>query len=69
MNRPAPGSIEENDMVAKAKNPIIVRNYLRSPSYCPYCLRCRELVRMTLKEPLLWEHSCGAIHDERQVLA
>lgn len=44
---------------------IIKRNALADPSYCPYCLRCKELVRMTKISHLLWGCLCGAIHDER----
>lgn len=55
-------------MIDKAHSPIIVSNYLRDATYCPYCGRCPGLDRMKLVEPFLWEHFCGAIHDERQVL-
>jgi hypothetical protein len=54
--------------LSKAKDFIVVRNYVNDPFYCPYCLRCAGIHRMKLKEPFLWEHSCGAIHDERQVI-
>lgn len=46
---------------------VIAWNFNRDPTYCPYCMRCRGLQRMTLVEPLLWKHSCGAIHDERPI--
>lgn len=41
------------------------KNAAKNPDYCPYCLRCRELVRMKKVEPLLWKCDCGAVHDER----
>lgn len=52
----------------KANSPIIALLAAENPDYCPYCMRCQGLHRMTKVEPFLWEHSCGAIHDERQVL-
>lgn len=55
-------------MIAKAHSPIIVRNHIADPNYAPYCGRCSGLHRMRVVEPFLWKHSCGAIHDERQVL-
>ena len=56
-------------MANKAHSPVIVLNYILDPSYAPYCGRCPGLHRMRLVEPFLWEHRCGAIHDERQVLS
>lgn len=35
------------------------------PTYCPWCLRCKGLVRMNKVEPFLWSCDCGAKHDER----
>lgn len=55
-------------MAAKAHDPIIVLNHMADPNYAPYCGRCSGLHRMRVVEPFLWEHICGAIHDERQVL-
>lgn len=52
----------------KAHDPIIVLNRFFDPAYAPYCCRCPGLSRMREVEPYLWEHDCGAIHDERQVL-
>lgn len=45
----------------------IVRiNAERSEAYCPYCMRCRGLVRMGLTPiKFVWRCKCGAIHDER----
>lgn len=44
---------------------IVRDNAEKDPTYCPYCLRCRDLVRMRLVEPFYWRCSCGAEHDER----
>ena len=63
-----PNASPEEKMIDKAYDAIIVSNYLRDNSYTPYCGRCSGLHRMKLVEPFLWKHSCGAIHDERQVL-
>lgn len=51
-----------------AKNKIVVANAIADPAYCPWCLRCPGMVRMEKVEPMLWRCSCGAVHDERQVL-
>lgn len=40
-------------------------NAEKDPAYRPYCLRCSGVVRMDIVEPFLWNHKCGAIHDER----
>jgi len=52
----------------KAHSWVIVNNYTKDPTYCPYCGRCPGLDRMKLVEPYLWKHFCGAVHDERQVI-
>lgn len=44
---------------------IIRRNAEKDPSYAPYCGRCDGLQRMRKIEPFLWDHHCGAVHDER----
>ncbi len=49
----------------ETRGSIIRQNYLANPAYCPYCMRCKGLHRMTLVEPFLWKHHCGAVHDER----
>ena len=54
--------------LSKAKSYVIAANYHSNPNYSPYCGRCPGLDRMKLVEPYLWNHFCGAIHDERQVL-
>lgn len=54
--------------LSKAHSYVIASNYESDPSYSPYCGRCPGLVRMKLVEPFLWNHDCGAVHDERQVL-
>lgn len=64
-----PNASKTERMADKAHSPVIVLNYIADPSYAPYCGRCTGLYRMTLVEPFLWEHGCGAIHDERQVLS
>jgi hypothetical protein len=51
-----------------AKSQMIVYNACKDPGYRPYCLRCVGNYRMEKVEPFLWQHRCGAIHDERQVL-
>ena len=61
-------TVDQRPDLMKAKDAIVVANYMRDPSYAPYCLRCARLVRMTIVEPFLWRHDCGAVHDERQVL-
>jgi hypothetical protein len=63
-----PNASEAEKMIDKAYDPIIVSNYLRDRTYTPYCMRCPGFDRMRLVKPFLWEHTCGAIHDERQVL-
>ena len=45
---------------------IIRRNATEDASYCPYCMRCRGLVRMRVVEKFYWRCAkCGAEHDER----
>jgi hypothetical protein len=44
---------------------LVLRNALERPGYCPYCLRCRGLVRMRLVGHMHWRCHCGAEHDER----
>lgn len=51
-----------------AGNYIIASNHDADPRYAPYCGRCPGLWRMSIVEPFLWRHSCGAVHDERQVI-
>lgn len=63
-----PRASQAERMAAKAHDPVIVLNRIHDPLYAPYCCRCMGLSRMIEVEPFLWEHSCGAIHDERQVL-
>lgn len=63
-----PVASKNERMAAKAHDPIIVLNHILDPNYAPYCMRCSGLHRMRVVEPFLWEHTCGAIHDERQVL-
>lgn len=53
-------------------SPIMIKSIVRSnaekdPNYCPYCMRCSDLVRMKKVNTLLWKCKCGAIHDERDV--
>jgi hypothetical protein len=45
---------------------IIRENAEKDPNYAPYCGGCDRLHRMTKVEPFLWNHYCGAVHDERQ---
>jgi hypothetical protein len=63
-----PNASPREKMAAAAHDPVIVLNHIADPTYAPYCCRCTGLHRMKVVEPFLWEHSCGAIHDERQVL-
>jgi hypothetical protein len=42
------------------RDSIVKLNALKDPLYCPYCLRCRGLVRMILVEP-----SCGGATVEQ----
>lgn len=63
-----PNASKTERMADKAHDPIIVLNRIHDPRYAPYCMRCPGIARMTEVEPFLWEHDCGAIHDERQVL-
>lgn len=63
-----PNASQRERMADKAHDAVIVLNHLADPTYAPYCMRCKGLHRMKVVEPFLWEHSCGAIHDERQVL-
>lgn len=39
------------------------------PDYCPYCMRCRGLKRMSRIEFGYWRHHCGAEQDSRAGLA
>lgn len=45
---------------------VILDNVAKDPSYTPYCLRCKELVRMKRIAPLHWRCSCGAQCDLRE---
>lgn len=54
--------------LSKAHDRTIVSNHQKDPRYAPYCMRCSGLHRMKVVEPFLWNHSCGAVHDERLVL-
>lgn len=63
-----PAASKTERMADKAYDPVIVLNFIADPTYAPYCMRCSGLKRMKLVEPFLWEHECGAVHDERQVL-
>lgn len=63
-----PNASKAERMADKANDPVIVLNYLLDVTYAPYCMRCGGLKRMKVVEPFLWEHDCGAVHDERQVL-
>jgi hypothetical protein len=40
-------------------------NAEKDADYCPWCLRCAQMVRMKKVEPFLWRCRCGAVHDER----
>mgnify|MGYP001566265268 FL=1 len=64
-----PSASRAERMADKAHDPVIVLNHIADPTYAPYCMRCNGLNRMTVMEPFLWKHYCGAIHDERQVLS
>lgn len=64
-----PNASKAERMADKAHDPVIVLNHIADPKYAPYCGRCTGLFRMKVVEPFLWEHGCGAIHDERQVLS
>jgi hypothetical protein len=64
-----PAASPREKMADKAHDAAIVLNYLADQTYCPYCMRCPGIKRMTAISPLYWECSgCGGIHDERQVL-
>lgn len=41
-------------------------NVQNDPTYRPYCLRCKGLVRMVRRGHLQWDCRCGAVHDERK---
>jgi hypothetical protein len=64
-----PNASNPERMADKAHDPVIVLNHIIDPAYAPYCMRCGGLKRMTVVEPFLWGHDCGAVHDERQVLS
>ncbi|SDW93918.1 hypothetical protein [Lysobacter enzymogenes] len=57
------------DVLAAAKDSIVVANALRDPSYCPYCMRCSGFDRMRKVGLLHWRHHCGAEHDEAEARA
>jgi hypothetical protein len=63
-----PRASERERMADLAHSPVIVLNHIADPKYAPYCGRCSGLVRMKVVAPFYWEHSCGAVHDERHVL-
>jgi hypothetical protein len=63
-----PAASEAERMADRAHNPVIVLLHIADPDYAPYCMRCTGLHRMKTVAPFLWEHECGAVHDERQVL-
>ena len=63
-----PSASKNEKMADAAYDAVIVLNHIADPNYAPYCMRCNGLYRMTVVEPFLWKHDCGAIHDERQVL-
>lgn len=44
---------------------LVRMNAEKDPSYSPYCMRCRGLVRMRKVENFFWRCRCGAEHDER----
>ncbi len=44
---------------------IVYHNAAANPNYCPYCLRCRDLVRMKIIERFYWRCACGAECDLR----
>lgn len=44
---------------------LVIENAKKDPNYCPYCMRCRGLVRMRKIEPFYWRCKCGAEHDAR----
>lgn len=64
-----PEASRTEKMADKAHDPVIVLNHIVDPTYAPYCMRCGGLRRMKVMAPFLWEHDCGAVHDERQVLS
>lgn len=64
-----PAASRNERMADAAHSAVIVLNHIADPTYAPYCGRCTGLYRMKVVEPFLWEHGCGAIHDERQVLS
>ncbi len=48
-----------------ADKSLIRMNAEENANYCPYCMRCRGMQRMNKVAPFLWQHHCGAVHDER----
>lgn len=44
---------------------IILDNAEKDPTYAPYCLRCKGLVRMRVVERHRWRCGCGAACDYR----
>lgn len=48
---------------------LVRENAEKDSSYCPYCMRCRGLVRMKKIEEFYWKCKCGAVHDERDTNA
>ena len=64
-----PSASKAEKMADKAHDAVIVLNHIMDPNYAPYCMRCSGLHRMKVVEPFYWEHDCGAVHDERQVLS
>jgi hypothetical protein len=50
-------------------NSAVRLNAEKDPNYCPYCMRCKGLVRMKKQAHMLWNCKCGAVHDERLFMA
>lgn len=46
----------------------VISNAIADPTYCPYCLRCKGLVRMRKIAPFYWRCVCGAEHDARSLV-
>jgi hypothetical protein len=49
---------------------LVRSNAEQESSYCPYCMRCKGLVRMRIVERFYWRCArCGAEHDERAAVS
>jgi hypothetical protein len=62
-----PGDPQTNNKDNKMSKSIIRINAEKDSTYRPYCMRCREFIRMNIVSRFYWKCKCGAEHDERNI--